>query len=238
MCTIIAEILPCEWCYGIMSLFRGVSSVYTSCLNHFTEILSCKSRCKQCVYILLESLHRYITLQIKLCTIIAEILSCECCSKLFSRWWNDFYVSWKVKVKSNHYRPWNDFTLTFWRNEKSKSSCENNFVVHTSCLKTSQSITLWMVLVCYVTVSRCKQCVCMLYTSCIHTSQRYVTVSRCMHVVYILHTYFTEIFIQRMLLKIFFTVMKWFLCFPKSQSENEMDRWWSDFTLTFGEMKK
>ena len=60
----------------------------------------------------------------------------------------------------------------------------------------------------------------------------------CMHVVYILHTYFTEIFILRMLLKIFFTVMKWFLCFPKSQSKIEMDRWWSDFTLTFWRNEK
>ena len=178
----------------------------TSCLNHFTDILPCKSRCKQCVhlawitsqiyypanrgvssvyifleslhryitlqiackqcvYILLESLHRYIILQIKLCTIIAEILPCECCSKLFSRWWNDFYVSWKVKVKSNHYRPWNDFTLTFWRNEKSKSSCENNFVVHTSCLNTLQ-----------------RYCLVMMCTHWIHTE--YTLNTRCIHTVY------------------------------------------------------
>ena len=30
-----------------------------------------------------------------------------------------------------------------------------------------------------------------------------------------------------------FSKWKWFSCFPKSQSEIEMDRWWFDLTLTF-----
>ena len=35
-----------------------------------------------------------------------------------------------------------------------------------------------------------------------------------------------------------FTVMKWFLCFLKSQSEIEMDWRWFDFTLTFWRNEK
>ena len=60
----------------------------------------------------------------------------------------------------------------------------------------------------------------------------------CMHVVYILLELLHRDIILQMLLKIFFTVMKWFLCFLKSQSKIEMDRWWFDFTLTFWRNEK
>ena len=35
-----------------------------------------------------------------------------------------------------------------------------------------------------------------------------------------------------------FSKWKWFSCFPKSQSEIEMDRWWFDLTLTFWRNEK
>ena len=112
-------------CYVTVSRCKQcVCMLCTSCLNYFTEILSCKSLCKYNVY----NHYSDISLQIRLCTrclntsqryvtvsrckqcvcmlytsclnYFTEISSCKCCWKYFSRWWNDFYVSWKVKVKS------------------------------------------------------------------------------------------------------------------------------------------
>ena len=93
------------------------------------------------------------------------------------------FISPKSQSKIEIKPPWNDFTLTFWRNEK-----VNHLV----------KIILW-----------CKQCVCMLYTSCLNTLQRYYSVNGVMllqimcnncvsmlyiHLAYILLEYIAEIY--------------------------------------------
>ena len=99
--------------------------------------------------------------------------------KIFSRWWNDFYVSWKVKVKLFQCWWWSDFTLTFWRNEKVKSFCENIFVVYTSCLHTSQRYypvngvnkLYEYTIICFAGVRK-------VYTTCIYTAYTLLTPSQ------------------------------------------------------------
>ena len=76
--------------------FVGVNKLYVLCIRciyisqsdiSVNGVISMFRVCKYVVYILFEY--------------IAEILLCVCCSKYFLRWWNDFYVFQKVKVKSD-----------------------------------------------------------------------------------------------------------------------------------------
>ena len=92
--------------------------------------------CWQVVYILLEYHSHDITLWMVL--------------KIFSRWWNDFYVSWKVKVNSKRTDP---ELILLWLFEEMKSLiilwkyfCGSDKLLES----TSQS---------NISVSRCKQCV-------------------------------------------------------------------------------
>ena len=81
-----------------------------------------------------------------------------------------------------------------------------------------------------------------LYISYIHTSQRYIFV---IDVYIYAYTLLTRLLTSAKclcdclsLLQGDYTAVEMILCFPKSQSENEMDRWWFDFTLTFWRNEK
>ena len=85
-----------------------------------------------------------------LCNIHRRDIILWCCSKYFSRWWNDFYVSWKVKVKSK--RTNGDLILLWLFGEmKIEMILQKYFRGSDKLLEsTSQS---------NISVSRCKQCV-------------------------------------------------------------------------------
>ena len=93
-------------------------------------------------------LHRSLYLCTHWLNIIAEILSCECCSKYFSRWWNDFMFLKKSK--------WNQTMVSLFRIHfdflekwKSEMILQKYFRGSDKLLEhTSQS---------NISVSRCKQ---------------------------------------------------------------------------------
>ena len=100
--------------------------------------------------------------------------------KIFSRCWNDFYVSQKVKVKMKWIDLGMNFTLTFWRNEKVNhlvkiiSWCKQ--CVHLAWIH-CRDITLWI---------ECKQGCSVLYVCCMCVV--YALHTRCVHLACI-HNY-------------------------------------------------